>query len=116
MLDAGATAGRYVEVTTLAALRDGFATLHKVAGRAIVIARSAQGVHAFDGTCTHARFHFGTSRLVGGCEIECPIHGARFDAATGAVTKGPAKLPLPRIDVQVDGEVVRVLVDWPETP
>ena len=115
MLDGGGKSGRLVDVTTLAALRDGFATLHEVAGRAIVIARSARGVHAFDGTCTHAKFHFGTSRLVNGCELECPIHGARFDAATGTVTKGPAKLPLPRIDVEVDGEVVRVRVDWPET-
>ena len=116
MLDVGATSGRYVEVTTLAELRDAFATLHRVAGRAIVIARSARGVHAFDGTCTHARFHFGTSRLVEGCELECPIHGARFDASTGAVTKGPARLPLPRIPIEVENGIVRVFVDWPETP
>ena len=115
MLDGGGKSGRLVDVTTLAELRDGFATLHTVAGRAIVIARSAQGVHAFDGTCTHARFHFGTSRLVG-CELECPIHGARFDAATGAVTKGPAQKPLERIATVVENGVVRVRVDWPETP
>jgi len=114
MLDGGGNSGRLVDVTTLAELRDGFATLHKVAGRPIVIARSAQGVHAFDGTCTHAKYNFGTSRLVGGADIECPFHGARFNAETGAVTKGPAKLPLPCIEVQVDGESVRVLVDWPE--
>src|ERR1044071_2595204 len=98
MLDAGANIGRYVDVTTLAELKDQFATLHRVAGRAIVITRTAAGVHAFDGTCTHAKFHFGTSRLVG-CEIECPIHGARFDATTCAVTKGPANRPLERLDV-----------------
>lgn len=115
MLDGDAKSRRFVSVTRLAELREDFATLHKVAGRAIVIVRSANGVHAFDGTCTHAKFHFGTSRLVGGCEIECPIHGARFDAATGAVTKGPAKLPLPRIEARVEDGVVRVLVDWPET-
>lgn len=113
MLDVGAKSGRYVAVTTLAELKDSFATLHKVAGRAIIIARTAGGVHAFDGTCTHAKFHFGTSRLVG-CEIECPIHGARFDAVTGAVTKGPAKLPLEHIDVEIDNGIVRVRVDWPE--
>jgi nitrite reductase/ring-hydroxylating ferredoxin subunit len=116
MLDVGARSGRYVAVTTLAELRESFATLHRVAGRAIVVARSAAGVHAFDGTCTHAKFHFGTSRLVGSCEIECPIHGARFDAATGAVTKGPARLPLERLAVEVENGVVRVLVDWPDTP
>jgi nitrite reductase/ring-hydroxylating ferredoxin subunit len=116
MLDLGAKSGRYVVVTALADLREGFATVHRVAGRAIVLARGAGGVHAFDGTCTHAKFHFGNSRLVGGCEIECPMHGARFDAATGAVTKGPAQRPLERIAVEVADGIVRVFVDWAETP
>jgi nitrite reductase/ring-hydroxylating ferredoxin subunit len=113
MLTARAMDGAFVDVVPLAELKDSFATVFEVAGRAIVITRTAAGIHAFDGTCTHARFHFGTSRLVG-CELECPIHGARFDAATGAVTKGPAKLPLQRIEVQVENDVVRVRVDWPE--
>jgi nitrite reductase/ring-hydroxylating ferredoxin subunit len=116
MLDAGARTGRFVAVTTLAELREGFASVHRVAGRAIVIARSAGGVHAFDGTCTHAKFLFGNSRLAGGCELECPIHGARFDAATGAVTKGPAQRPLERIGVAVENGVVHVFVDWAAAP
>ncbi len=116
MLDAGEQAARYEDVTSLAELRENFVTLFKVAGRAIVIARTPAGIGAFDGTCTHARFSLGTSRLVGGCEIECPIHGARFDAASGAVTKGPAKLPLPRLEAVVENGIVRVRVDWAETP
>lgn len=106
---------RYVDVTTLDALKESFATLFKVAGRAIVITRTQAGINAFDGTCTHAKFHFGTSRLAG-CELECPIHGARFDAVTGAVTKGPANRPLERLTVEVDNGIVRVRVDWAETP
>jgi nitrite reductase/ring-hydroxylating ferredoxin subunit len=113
MLDAGAKTGRYVDVAALDELKESFATLFKVAGRAIVITRTQAGINAFDGTCTHAKFHFGTSRLVG-CELECPIHGARFDAATGAVTKGPANQPLERVDAVVENGVVRVRVDWPE--
>lgn len=115
MLDGGAKSGRYVDVAALGELKESFATLFKIAGRAIVITRTPAGINAFDGTCTHARFHFGTSRLVG-CELECPIHGARFDAATGAVTKGPAQKPLPRIDAIVENGVVRVRVDWPAGP
>jgi len=106
---------RYVDVTTLDSLKDSFATLFKVAGRAIVITRTHAGINAFDGTCTHAKFQFGTSRLVR-CELECPTHGARFDAVTGAVTKGPANRPLERLIVAVDDGVVRVRVDWAETP
>ncbi len=113
MLDAREGAA-FVDVAKLEELRENFATLFKVAGRAIVIARTPAGINAYDGTCTHAKFHFGTSRLAGGCEIECPIHGARFDAATGAVTKGPAKLPLQRIEAVVENGIVRVRVDWAE--
>jgi len=108
--------GRFVDVAAVADLRENFVTVHKVAGRTIAVARMPSGVNVFDGTCTHARFHFGNSRLANGCEIECPIHGARFDAVTGAVTKGPAKLPLPRLASQVEDGVVRVFVDWPEAP
>ena len=115
MLDVGAKSGRYVDVAALSELRDSFATLFKVAGRTIVITRTPAGINAFDGTCTHAQFQFGTSRLVG-CELECPIHGARFDAVTGAVTKGPAQKPLERIDTVVENGVVRVRVDWTEAP
>ena len=114
MLDGGGKVGRFVEAATLAGLRENFVTVVTVAGRKIALARSVAGVRAFDGTCTHAKYNLGTSRLVGG-DIECPFHGARFNTDTGAVTKGPAKLPLPCIEVQVEGESVRVLVDWPET-
>jgi len=115
MLDGGGKSGRYVDVVALAELKDQFATLFKVADRAIVITRTPAGVNAFDGTCTHARFHFATSRLVD-CELECPAHGARFDAVTGAVKKGPATRPLERLDAIVENGVVRLRVDWPETP
>jgi Rieske Fe-S protein len=38
--------------------------------------------------------------------IDCPCHGSRFDAATGAVRNGPAARPLPKVAVVVrSGEV-----------
>ena len=40
-------------------------------------------------------------------ELYCPCHGARFDASTGAVLRGPARDPLPSITVAVgpDGQL-----------
>jgi 3-phenylpropionate/trans-cinnamate dioxygenase ferredoxin component len=102
----------YVEVATLDDLREAYVTLFEVAGRPVILTRVGDAVHAFDGTCTHAEFQFATSRLVNGCEIECPMHGACFDAETGEVTHGPAEQPLQSIDVQVEGGVVRLCVDW----
>jgi len=102
----------YLDVAALDDLRESYVTLFQVAGRPVILTRVGRVVHAFDGTCTHAEFQFATSRLVNGCEIECPMHGACFDAETGEVTHGPAELPLQSIDVQLEDGVVRLCVDW----
>lgn len=82
----------------------------KVAGRPVVLSRVDGEVCAFDGVCTHAKFMLGTSRLTRACEIECPVHGALFDARTGAVTKGPAEIPLPSFPARIEGDSVFVEV------
>ena len=102
----------YVDVVPLDKLRDQYVTLFHVGGRAVILTRKGDAVHAFDGTCTHAEFQFTTSRLVGGCEVECPMHGACFDAETGAVTEGPTELPLQRFDLRIEDGMVRLCVDW----
>ena len=35
--------------------------------------------------------------------LHCPCHGAQFDAASGNATHGPAKKPLAKINVAVNG-------------
>ena len=39
-------------------------------------------------------------------EIECPLHGARFDLRSGKNMTLPAVRPIPRYDVKVDGEKI----------
>jgi nitrite reductase/ring-hydroxylating ferredoxin subunit len=51
-------------------------------------------------------------RLQRGCELECPMHGARFHVDDGRVLKGPATEPLTPIDFCIEDGVVMVLVDW----
>lgn len=77
-----------------------------LAKQSIVLTRSADGsVHAFSAVCTHQGC---TVDRVSGGAIRCPCHGSTFDAATGAVTGGPAPSPLPKIAVTVrDGGVYR---------
>jgi len=102
----------YVDVIALDQLRDSYVTLFQLAGRAVVLTRMGDTVHAFDGTCTHADFQFATSRLVHGCEIECPMHGACFDAASGEPTEGPADRGLQNIEIEIVDGMVRLCVDW----
>jgi Rieske Fe-S protein len=40
---------------------------------------------------------------ISGKELDCPCHGSRFDALTGAVLSGPASSPLHKIPVQISG-------------
>ncbi|WP_245905932.1 QcrA and Rieske domain-containing protein [Mycolicibacterium palauense] len=61
--------------------------------------------HAFSALCTHQ------GCLLSGVRdgvIECPCHGSRFNAASGAVEQGPATEPLPARTVTVDGEMLVV--------
>ena len=70
----------------------------------VVLVRDAgDAVHAFSAICTHQGC---TVDRVRDGQIECPCHGSRFDAQTGAVTAGPAPRPLPSVAVVVrNGEV-----------
>jgi nitrite reductase/ring-hydroxylating ferredoxin subunit len=59
-------------------------------------------VAAFSAVCTHA----GGSLQSQGEELECPLHGSVFDAATGEVVEGPAEEALPPINVRIEGEQI----------
>jgi 3-phenylpropionate/trans-cinnamate dioxygenase ferredoxin component len=102
----------YVAAADLDDVREGYVTRVDVDGVPVVLTRTAEGgARAFDGMCTHAEFFFETSRLIRGCQIECPIHGARFSAVDGSVVKGPAKEPLEELPCRVEGGRVLVSVE-----
>ena len=66
-------------------------------GPAYVVQPSAGKYSAFSATCTHAGCPVDFSSVDG--DFHCPCHGAIFAGATGAVLRGPARLPLPPISV-----------------
>ena len=70
----------------------------------VVVTKDAGGtIHAFSATCTHQGC---TLSSVSGGTINCPCHGSRFNASTGAVVQGPASRPLPAVPVTVMGDQI----------
>ncbi|MCK9931074.1 Rieske (2Fe-2S) protein [Frankia sp. Mgl5] len=70
----------------------------------VVLTRSAADeVLAFSAVCTHQGCTVGS---VAGGTINCPCHGSKFDAATGAPVAGPAKTPLAPVAVVVQDDTV----------
>lgn len=58
--------------------------------------------------CTHRGGDLSKGRL-DGSTVRCPLHGAMFDVATGAVLMGPAREPLHTYDIVVEGAAGRVV-------
>jgi nitrite reductase/ring-hydroxylating ferredoxin subunit len=77
-----------------------------LAGRRIVITQPSAGRYeAFSAVCKHQ------GETVGSVQdnvITCPFHGSQYDAASGAVTRGPATSGLDPVRIRVrDGRIVR---------
>ena len=71
--------------------------------RIVVTRPAADDLRAFSAVCTHQGC---TVDAVADGTIQCPCHGSRFDATTGAVRHGPAARALPQVAVVVrEGKV-----------
>ena len=83
-----------------------------VDGEPIAVVRSGGDVYAISDVCSHADVPLSDGE-VGDCEIECWLHGSRFDLRTGKPTGPPASVPVPVYPVRVDDGEVLVDVDNP---
>jgi 3-phenylpropionate/trans-cinnamate dioxygenase ferredoxin component len=65
--------------------------------------------YAIDDSCTHRTTPLSDGQCWG-TEVICPLHGARFDLATGAAKSPPAKTGVKSYPVQIEGDEVKVEV------
>ncbi|MEN3304960.1 MAG: 3-phenylpropionate/trans-cinnamate dioxygenase ferredoxin component, partial [Micromonosporaceae bacterium] len=65
------------------------------------------GIYAIDDTCTHQDASLSDGWL-DGCQVECPLHGSRFDLRTGEVDEPPARLPVRTHRAFLDGDTVYI--------
>jgi len=79
-----------------------------VNGVDVAIANCNGKFTAFDNSCTHAHAQLSDCDIEEGCEVACPLHGARFSVETGAVLALPASRPLRMHEVKLEGDEVLV--------
>jgi 3-phenylpropionate/trans-cinnamate dioxygenase ferredoxin subunit len=76
--------------------------------RTVCLACTETGdVYAISDVCTHEQGSLSEGRLIG-TEVECSVHGSRFDVASGAVTSLPAEESIDTFPVVVQGDDVLV--------
>jgi 3-phenylpropionate/trans-cinnamate dioxygenase ferredoxin subunit len=82
----------------------------EIAGEPVAIVRDSAGnIHAIDDTCSHANVSLSEGDVEDG-EIECWLHGSRFDLRSGKPTGLPATSPIAVYPVKIDGDDVFVSV------
>lgn len=91
---------------------DGTAIRVEVDGLEVAIVRSGDDLYAIEDECSHAAIALSEGD-VEGCELECWLHGSRFDLRTGKPTGLPATEPVPVFPVQVAGDDVLIDIDSP---
>jgi len=92
---------------TLSEVIEGTALAVTVDGVDVALVRDGDEVYAIRDECSHAAIALSEGD-VEGCEIECWLHGSRFDLRTGKPTCLPATEPVAIYPVTVDGDDVLV--------
>ena len=76
-------------------------------GRTYAIYKTPLGVFATAGHCTHEEQHLEDGLVIDGV-IECPLHGGRFDIATGKALSAPCTVDLKTYPAKVESDAVFV--------
>lgn len=105
---AGAADAPAVVLARADAIGEGEVVQVVVNGKAIAVYHVDGEYYASDDVCNHGQASLAEGYLDGD-EIECPLHGGRFNVKTGAPCAPPATRPMKTYRVEVRaGEVVLV--------
>jgi 3-phenylpropionate/trans-cinnamate dioxygenase ferredoxin subunit len=102
----------FVRACGVTDLEPGSSLAVEVDGVDVAIVRDEDDWYAVYDECSHAAIALSEGD-VEGCEIECWLHGSRFDLRTGKPTSLPATEPVPIYPVKVEGGDVLVDVHTP---
>ena len=98
---------RWQKVASFSQLQDGEAFPSKLGDHPIAIYRMNDEIYAIDDVCTH-EYALLSQGFVEGCTIECPLHQAKFEIATGKCLTAPATIDLQSYEVRVVGDEIYI--------
>jgi len=104
--------GGWVRACALAELKADSALAVDVDGTEVAVVRSGDEYYAIADECSHAAIPLSEGDVEDG-EIECYLHGSRFDLRTGKPLGLPATEPVAVYPVRVDGDELLVDVTSP---
>lgn len=91
----------WAEVCETSAMIPGEMKSMEIGGIPITVCVVDGQYYAFSTTCTHENVSLADGYLEG-AEVECPLHGARFDVRTGRCLCPPATKDLPTFLTKVE--------------
>jgi 3-phenylpropionate/trans-cinnamate dioxygenase ferredoxin subunit len=100
----------FVRACSVADVIPGVALRVEVDGLDVAIVRDGDDFYAIEDECSHAAVALSEGDIEG-CEIECWMHGSRFDLRTGKPSGPPATEPVPVFSVQITGDDVLIDLD-----
>ena len=99
----------YVSVAHLDDIPDAGMKQEMVRGEPVGIYRVGAQVFAIHDVCTHEEAYLSEGDFdPDDLEVECPLHGSRFNVESGDVRILPATRPVATYDVKLDGSEILV--------
>ncbi|HEV8028806.1 MAG TPA: non-heme iron oxygenase ferredoxin subunit [Stellaceae bacterium] len=100
---------QWVRVASRADLGEGEMLGVSAAGREIALYDVGGQVYATDNVCTHA-FAMLTDGWLDGDEIECPLHGGRFNVISGKGLGPPIPCDVKIYKLRIAGDAIEIAI------
>tara|TARA_B100000401_G_scaffold6599_1_gene4228 strand:+ start:131 stop:448 length:318 start_codon:yes stop_codon:yes gene_type:complete len=82
----------------------------KIDDKEIAIVHCDNAYYAIDDLCSHAEASLSDGEVYD-CKVECPLHGAEFDLATGEAVTLPATKPVNTYPVSIEDGYLFLEID-----